>query len=119
VVIIGILTMIAIPQYGQYVIRGNRSAAEAFMMDVANREKQYLLDARSYAPDLQTLSVTEPTDVSKYYTITITPLAGPPPSYTITATPIVGSKQASDGTLSLDDIGNKCWSANGACPNHW
>jgi len=120
VVIIGILTMIAIPQYGQYVIRGNRSAAEAFMMDVANREKQYLLDARSYAPDLPTLSVTEPTDVSKYYTVTISaPATAIPPAFTITATPIVGSKQASDGTLSLDDIGNKCWSANGACPNHW
>jgi len=107
VVIIGILTMIAIPQYGQYVIRGNRAAAEAFMMDVANREKQYLLDARSYAPDLPTLTMTVPTNVSNYYTITITPVAGPPPSYTITATPVVGSKQANDGTLTLDDLGNK------------
>jgi len=113
VVIIGILTMIAIPQYGQYVIRGNRAAAEAFMMDVANREKQYLLDARSYTANLAltdptpNLSMTVPTNVSKYYTITITPVAGPPPSYTITATPVVGSKQAGDGTLTLDDLGNK------------
>ena len=107
VVIISIISMIAIPQYGQYVIRGNRAAAEAFMMDVANREKQYLLDARSYAPDLPTLTMTAPTNVSKYYTITITPVAGPPPSYTITATPVVGSKQAGDGTLTLDDLGNK------------
>jgi type IV pilus assembly protein PilE len=107
VVIIAIISMIAIPQYGQYVIRGNRSAAEAFMMDVANREKQYLLDARSYAPDLATLSMTAPSNVSKYYTISITPVAGPPPAYTITAVPIPGGKQASDGTLTLDDLGNK------------
>jgi len=108
VVIIGILTMIAIPQYGQYVIRGNRSAAEAFMMDVANREKQYLLDARSYAPDLLTLSMTEPPNVSKYYTVTISaPAAATPPTFTITATPVTGSKQVSDGALTLDDLGNK------------
>jgi len=107
VAVIAILSAIAIPQYSQYVIRGNRAAAEAFMMDVANREKQYLLDARSYAPDLATLSMTAPPNVSKNYTITITPVAGPPPSYAITATPVAGSKQVNDGTLTLDDLGNK------------
>jgi len=120
VVIIGILTMVAIPQYGQYVVRGNRSAAEAFMMDVANREKQYMLDARSYTANLAltdptpNLSMTVPTNVSKNYTIAICldvacspALSVAPPSFKITATPVAGSKQVNDGTLTLDDIGNK------------
>jgi type IV pilus assembly protein PilE len=107
VVIIGIISMIAIPQYSQYVVRGNRAAAQAFMMDISSRQKQYLLDARSYAPDLATLSMTAPTNVTNNYTLVINADAGPPPSYTITATPVTGSKQAGDGALTLDDTGAK------------
>ena len=125
VAIVGILTMIALPQYKQYVIRSNRTAAESFMMDVANREKQYLLDARIYAidggtPALSLLSMTPPADVASNYTFTVTvPVPTPAPSFTITATPIAGKPQANDGYLTLDDIGNKCRSSLGACPNHW
>lgn len=125
VAIVGILTMIALPQYQQYVIRGNRTAAEAFMMNVANREKQYLLDARSYAIDggttaLAQMAMTVPTDVANNYTFTVTvPVPAPAPSFTITATPIAGKPQANDGYLSLTDTGAKCRSSSGACPNSW
>jgi len=114
VAIIGILAAVAIPQYSQYVVRGNRAAAQAFMMDAASREKQYLLDARSYlavssTADWSTLGIAVPTDVSRSYTITVNALAGPPPSFTITATPVPGSQQANanDGNLTLDDAGVK------------
>jgi len=107
VVIVGILAAIAVPQYQQYVIRGNRAAAQSFMMDVANREKQYLLDARSYATSLAALSMTAPPDVSRNYTVTISAPGGTPPTFTITATPVAGTKQASDGNLTLDDTGTK------------
>ena len=125
VAIIGILTTIALPQYKQYVIRSNRTAAEAFMMDVANREKQYLLDARSYAidggtPALALLSMAAPSNVASNYSFTVTvPVPTPAPSFTITATPIAGQPQANDGYLTLDDTGAKCRSANGPCPNSW
>jgi type IV pilus assembly protein PilE len=113
VAIIGILAMIVLPQYQQYVIRGNRTAAEAFMMDVANREKQYLIDARSYAIDggttaLAQLSMAPPPDVAKFYTFTVTdPSASTVPAFTVTAAPIAGKLQASDGGLTLDDLGNR------------
>ena len=109
VAVVGILSMVALPQYQQYVIRGNRAAAEAFMMDVANRQKQFLLDARSYAPDLATLTMTAPANVSNNYTVTVSApvVAGAPPTFTVTATPVASSKQANDGTLTLDDLGTK------------
>lgn len=106
VVIVGILAAVAIPSYQNYVVKGNRAAAQAFMMDVASREKQYLLDARVYATDLATLGVTAPADVSKHYTITINAPAGTPPSFTITATP-TSSQQTADGALTLDSSGEK------------
>ena len=123
VAVIGIVAAFAIPQYKQYVIRGNRAAAQAFMMDVANREKQYLLDARSYASNwaltdpTPNLAMTAPTTVSNNYTIAICLDAGcspalSAPSFKITATPIAGKPQVSDGALTMDDAGSKSPIAN-------
>ena len=105
VAIVAILAAIAMPSYQSYVVRGNRAAAEAFMMDVASREKQYLIDARSYATDLTALGMTPPADVSKHYSLTITVVAVPP-SFIIQANP-TSSQQTSDGTLTLASDGTK------------
>jgi len=121
VAIVGILAAVAIPQYSKYVVRGNRAAAQAFLMDIASREKQYLLDARSYTDSLTTLAVVAPTDVAKNYDVTVcvntdtaacsTPSS--PPYFLITATPKAGSAQANanDGNLTLDHAGAKKWGA--------
>lgn len=106
VVIVGILAAVALPSYQNYVVKGNRAAAQAFMMDVENRQKQYLLDARSYAADLATLGMTAPADVSNFYTLSIA-TSSAPPAFTITATPIAGTRQESDGVLTLDNSGAK------------
>lgn len=111
VAIVGILAAVAYPSYQDHLRKGRRASAQTFMMDVANRQQQYLLDARNYAAGsaaLTTLNLSVPTDVSRFYTITVTPEApATPPSFTITATPIAGSAQAADGALTLDDLGAK------------
>jgi len=107
VAIVGILAAVAIPGYQSYVVKGNRAAAQAFMADVANRQKQYLLDARSYALDLDTLGMTVPAEVSKHYSACCgIVVVASPPSFTITAIP-TSSQQSGDGTLTLDSSGNK------------
>jgi type IV pilus assembly protein PilE len=103
--IVAILATIAYASYSRQMQHGRRSSAEATLMDIAQRQQQYLLDARSYAPDATTLNVTIPTEVSTYYTMTIVTAAGPPPTFTATATPIAGSAQAGDVTLSIDNTG--------------
>lgn len=105
VAIIAILVSIAIPNYQQYIIRSNRSAVQAFMVHVDNREKQYLLDARAYT-DIAGLGLTAPDDVSKNYNVTVVATAGPP-GFTITAEPKAGTSQASDGNLTLNNLGAK------------
>lgn len=106
-VIIGVLLAIAVPAYSNYVIRGNRAAAQQFLLDLAQRETQILADARTYKSNLADLNMTTPAVVTKYYTIKITASDGPPPTFTITATPIVGTKQYNDGYLSIDQAGAK------------
>ena len=107
VAIIGILTTIAYPSYTQYVINANRAAAQAEMMDIANRQQQFLLTNRSYA-DQATLAAsgyTLPADIATKYNYAIAVGAGTVPSYTLTFTAI--NAQASDGALMIDNEGVK------------
>lgn len=107
VAIVAILAAIAYPSYQQYVIRGNRAAAQAQMMDIANRQQQYLLANRTFATktQLEASGYALPTEVIGKYTYDITVGSGSVPSFTITFT-ATGS-QASDGNLTLDNEGEK------------
>lgn len=120
IAIIGLLAAIALPSYKDHVIRANRSAAQQFMSSVANRQEQILLDLRQYVavganadfPNSPTagspgLNVTVPSEVTRYYTITITKAAGPPPTYLVKGVPISGTMQANDRTLYLNSAGQK------------
>jgi type IV pilus assembly protein PilE len=110
VVVVAVLAAIAYPSYQDHLRKGRRASAQAFMMEIANRQQQYLLDARGYtigSTALTTLNVTTPSDVAAHYTVTIGPSAPTtPPSYTITATP-TSAAQSADGALTLDYQGNK------------
>lgn len=106
VVIVGILAAVAIPSYQSYIIKSKRAAAQSFMSQVQNQQQQYLLDARSYAPDLDTLGISVPNDVVNLYSFSIDTVNAPP-GFTITATPISGSSQVDDGSLTLNNNGAK------------
>lgn len=122
VAVIGILAAVAYPQYTQYVIKGNRSAAEGFMLTVAGKQEQYLLDARMYATSVSALGVTVPTEVSKNYNITVTANnAATPPTYTVSAAP-AGAQATRDtrcATLTLDQTGAKGKSGTGSLAECW
>lgn len=114
VLIVAILAAIAVPSYRSHVVKGNRAAAQAFLMDIAQQQQQYLLDRRSYAADVATLSMTIPTNVSTYYTIQDPFTVGTAPnSFSVTATPIGAQTSDTCGTLTIDNLGNKtpanCW----------
>jgi len=114
VAIIGILSAIAYPSYVNYVKRGNRARAQALMLNITNREEQFLLDAKAYTAGLDSTGLnlnvegwtcSAATCSNPNYNVTVAVSAGPPPGYTITATAV--GTQASDGNLTLDNIGNK------------
>jgi len=111
VVILAILAAIAFPSYQDHLRKGRRATAQAFMMEVASKQQQFLIDTRGYALGagaVAALSLNIPSDVSKYYTVTVDPaVATTPPSFNILGTPVVGSPQATDGVLELNHLGAK------------
>ena len=107
VAIVGILAAVAYPAYTQYMIRANRAAAQAEMMNIANRQQQFLLTNRNYASQatLEASGYALPSDVSSKYSYAIVVGAGAVPSYTLTFTP--AGIQASDGSLVITSEGVK------------
>ena len=111
VAIIGILAAIAIPSYNSHLRKGRRAEAQSYLLDIANLQQQYLMDARAYALDpnaTTTLNKPPPSSVSNFYTITVTAAPAPAaqPSFLITATVKTGP-QLNDGSLTLDSTGAK------------
>ncbi|WP_174874698.1 type IV pilin protein [Vogesella oryzae] len=108
VVIVGVIAAFAYPSYTAYVIKSNRSAAMSFMTEVAAKQEEYVLDARQYASSTSVLGLTVPTDVSKFYTISVSAFnASTPIAYSVVAAPISTAMQKDDGTLTLLSSGEK------------
>ncbi|MBA2674040.1 type IV pilin protein [Ramlibacter sp.] len=116
--IVAILASVAFPGYKQHVVKGNRRAAQAQMMEIANREQQYLLANRSFASKtaLEGTGYGLPAEVSRWYTYDIA-TATNPPAYTITFT--ATTSQSSDGDLSLNSEGGKACSICSAVSDKW
>ena len=113
--VIGILAAIGYPSYQNHLRKAARASAQAEMMKIADRQAQYLLDARTYAVGsgaLTALNITLPSDVTTKYTVTVTAADGTdtpsvPPSFTIKATPVSGGAQVLDGELTFTHTGAK------------
>lgn len=118
VAIIAVLAAIGYPMYTGQVVKGNRAAAKAFMVAVANREQQYLLDARQYgvvssnAQFSSVLNMTVPTEVSTVYDVTVANVGGNVRTFIITAVPKTTGPNKDDGTMTLDNTGAKAPAAN-------
>ncbi|MDV7210387.1 type IV pilin protein [Azotobacter beijerinckii] len=107
VAIVAILAAIAYPSYQQYVIRGNRAAAQAQMMDIASRQQQFLLANRAYA-DKDTLEdngYSLPSDVAARYDYDVEAVSDTLPSFVVTFT--AKGAQEDDGDLTLNSAGVK------------
>jgi type IV pilus assembly protein PilE len=110
--IVAILAAIAYPSYLRYTVKSNRSAAQSFLMDAAQRQQQFLLDSRAYATTYTALNDTPPAAVTKFYTVTFTTDVSstpctPAPCFVLQAAPIAGTMQAGDSTLTIDNTGSK------------
>ena len=116
IAIIGILSAIALPNYQEYVRKANRSAAQQFMLSVANKQEAYLVDNRAYTATIGAggLGLTTPPELAGKYTfaacidpavLTCAAAGTAAPYYKITAT--AAGSQLSDGDLTVTSAGAK------------
>ena len=113
VAIIGVLVAVAYPSYTNSLIKGNRGAAKTFLMEVAQKEQAFLLDNRSYfdattTAEWDAVGIKLPPELTNFYTVSVdVDNTTTPPSFLATATPKAGTRQAKDGSLTIDQTGKK------------
>lgn len=110
--IAAILAAIAYPSYTAFVLRSNRAAAQAEMMNIASLEQQFFLANKRYT-DLTGLGNYQlASKVSERYNCSTT--ATNTPSFTVTCTP--KGPQSGDGPLVLGSDGSRTRNGN---PGQW
>lgn len=107
IVIVGILAGVALPAYQNSVKKSHRSAAQAEMLDIANRQQQYLLTSRQYTSTLSDLGYSVPADVAARYTCTAVADNTGLPTFTISCVPTSVQSGSGFSTLTLDSTGAK------------
>ena len=107
-IVMSVLSLIAYPSYIAYKVRVNRATTQAHLIELANRQQLYLLDARSYAGTLAELGAgSVPLDVAAYYVVNepVVDNSATPPTFVVSAVARSGTIQARDGDLSVNSAG--------------
>lgn len=117
VAIIGILAAIAYPSYLDQTRKGRRAEAQALLMELAQRQQNFLMIRRRYASSLDELGYTGAggyvlgstlQGVARSYDIAGLSMGvsgALPPRFNMQLTPLEGSLQSGDGSLCLANTG--------------
>ena len=126
VAVLAVVSAIAYPSYTQYVVKAKRSAAQSFVLTVANKQEQAMLNARSYfsvatgtAGEWGAVSMAVPKEVSDNYTVTVA--ASTSPSFTVTAvaSAIQAAKDPKCKDLTYTNTGAKGINGTGTVTDCW
>lgn len=107
--IIVILGAIALPTYTRFMVKGNRAAAQAAMLDLVTREEQFLMANRRYAnkDELIANGYALQREVGALYNYAVDVGTGTVPTYTITFTAKDTGMQKNEPAMSLNSSGVK------------
>ena len=73
VVVVAVLAAVALPSYSQYMRKAHRAQAQGFMLALANKEEQFILDQRAYTTTIGSggLGLTQPEETVGKFTIDV------------------------------------------------
>lgn len=121
VAIVTILAMIGYPAYKNQVASARRSAAKILLMELSNREAQYLSYTRQYASNFDSTGLNFTTTANDMgwscavtscennnYTVTgVVDNNAAPPTFTLTAQPKSTGMNNGEASLTIDQTGLK------------
>lgn len=122
VAIVGILAAIAVPQYGDYVLRGKIAEAAATLSQHRVKMEQFFQDNRTYAAACTTAGSIAATPTGRYFVYSCElPAIPTATTYTLTATGIAA--QGTGGfVFTLNQANARAttgapagWTINGTC----
>ncbi len=112
VAIVAILAVIALPSYTKYIVASHRTEAQSAMLSLAQYLESKYNASFSYPAEAGIpASLTAPSNVSAFYTISVNTIEGSQ-TYTITATPKSTQNDTQCGSLTLNEQGVKGTSTN-------
>jgi type IV pilus assembly protein PilE len=130
VAIITVLAAVGYPSYTNYITRAQRQVAKNTIMQIADRQEQFFLDNRAYAPNLAALGFNAPViginrnsqissnaDANNTYLVVIG--AATATSFTINAVPVYvqATRDTDCGALFLTNTGIR--GQTGTSTNCW
>ena len=115
VVIIGIISAIAIPSYTQYVNRARRDAVAGDLLLLVNSLQRFHTNNLTYAtatlgtaaPATDVFPTQGPLEGTAYYNFDISTPAATATTFVARAVPIPGGPMANDGTLAVNQTGQR------------
>ena len=118
VAILGIIGSIAYPSYQDYIIRSNRSAAKACVLEHAQFMERFYTTNMTYVGAAPDLGCRINGNLNQRYNIAVGNLGTS--TYSVTATPIGAQvRDAECGTLSIDQAGTRSRTGSGALGSCW
>ncbi len=124
--ILGLLTAIAVPMYGDHMMKVRRGDGKRLLMDISSRMERFYFDNTTYTTNLQQLGFALTTNVPSeegFYTAKVeTATAGCPIATCYKVTADVKGAQVDDtycGNLSLDSMGRKTVSTTNPADHCW
>src|SRR6185295_11088893 len=119
VLLIGVLGVIALPSYRQYVMRAQRTEAKTALLRLQTNQERFYLANRTYGDTTSLPALGFPTGLTENGSYQLTIAGADNTTYTATATPVAGGRidmtqDAMCTTLSLTAQGVK--SATGTDP---
>jgi type IV pilus assembly protein PilE len=125
VAIIGILAAVALPSYRRYIIRAARVEAQAEMLELASLQEKIYLNSNAYAFSVSANydgtadgglgRGTSRTKDGRYNLalvdgcVTLVAATAKGQTFVLAATPVPDSNQVGDGTLCVDERGQRLW----------
>lgn len=118
VAIIGILAVIAIPSYLQYIIKANRVDAQTTLVDIASKIQRYKVSQGSLSNGSSVIKLTDlgypalleiPQNSKPLYKVELSSVTVEG-AWELIAEPKTSTKQEGDGWLCLNHKGEQFWS---------